>query len=225
MATIHQSPRRPRADRLIIFFTGWGMDEQQTGHLAADDDCDVWTVSDYSDPVRLPAIPGCYRSCTLVAWSLGVWAAAEAAPSLPPLDAAIAVNGTLHPVDEANGIAPHIFNGTIDNWLDPRARRRFLLRMTGSPEAAAAFLPPRRDPSSQQRELQAIARRSIAAAPGCNPFTCALVGGNDRIFPPAAQRHAWGLQPATRVVDFPAPHAPFAAFTRWSDFLRLADNA
>ncbi|MGN0845119.1 MAG: alpha/beta fold hydrolase [Kiritimatiellia bacterium] len=227
MASIYRHSATPVHDRLLIFFTGWGMDERQTAHLA-DDSCDVWTVSDYTAPVVLPAIPARYRSCLLVAWSLGVWAAAEAAPSLPSaLDAAIAINGTLTPIDERDGIPPAIFTGTGDNWIDPRARQRFLLRMTGTPQSAEAFPPQRRTPLEQQRELQSIACRAAAprATPLPNPFSCALIATRDRIFPADAQRNAWRRQLNTRIREFDASHAPFANFASWSELLAFAGHA
>ena len=225
MPTLHQH-HAPHADRLLILFTGWGMDDRQTAHLA-DDSHDIWTVSDYTTPVQLPPRPPHHPPCPPAPPSLGVWAAAEAADTLPAnLTAAIAVNGTLTPIDDLDGIPPAIFSGTADNWLIPRARQRFLLRMTGSPQAADAFPPPQRTPLDQQRELQAIAQRASAAPRRRNPFSCAIVATHDRIFPPDAQRHAWSQHPETRLLTLPdAPHAPFADFSSWSDFLHLANHA
>lgn len=225
MPTLHQH-HAPHGDHLLILFTGWGMDDRQTAHLA-DDAHDVWTVSNYTTPVQLPPIPPHYRSCTLVAWSIGVWAAAEAADALPAnLTAAIAVNGTLNPIDDHDGIPPAIFNGTAQNWLNPRARQRFLLRMTGSAPAADAFPQPQRTPLDQQRELQAIAQRATTTPLHQNPFSHAIVASHDRIFPPDAQQHAWSKHPETHLLTLSdAPHAPFDAFSSWSDFLQLANHA
>ena len=155
------------------------------------------------------------------------WAAAEAADTLPAnLTAAIAVNGTLTPIDDLDGIPPAISSRTAEPSLLPPARQRCRPRLPGPPHAADAFPPPQRTPLDQQRELQAIAQRASAAPRRRNPFSCAIVATHDRIFPPAAPRHAWSQHPKTRLLTLPdAPHAPFADFSSWSDFLHLANHA
>lgn len=223
MQMLHQHFHRPQNDRLLLFFTGWGMDELVSAHLD-DAGWDIWTIYDYSSPVVLPPIPAHYGDIRLIAWSLGVWAAAEASAGLPSLTDAVAINGTLHPLDEQFGIAPAIFQGTIEHWLQPRARERFWQRLSGT--TTAEFPHPRRMPDDQQRELQAIATRYLRSPQVRNPFRRAIISENDRIFSAVAQRRAWQHDGIAEVLSLPGAHAPFAGMSSWNHLLHLsADHA
>ncbi|CDW61277.1 Auxin-induced protein X10A, partial [Trichuris trichiura] len=63
------------SDRLLVFFTGWGMDWHATRHLSLDG-FDLVVLYDYTHPVQW-SLPCGYSEYHLAAWSLGVWAAAE----------------------------------------------------------------------------------------------------------------------------------------------------
>ncbi len=209
---------------VILFFTGWGMDPAATAHLAPGD-YEVRTFWDYTElPGGLPELPR-DQPLHLVAFSLGVWAAAQLPWEPGSLQSALALNGTPNPRDETVGIPPAIFDGTAGNWLHPRARERFLLRMTGSLPAAQAFPSGGRTPEDQQKELESIARacQKNAAAPPPQkcPFSRALIGTRDRIFPPQAQRLAWEKAgvPAT---ERDLPHHCLAAQNSWEEVLHLA---
>ena len=88
-----------------------------TGSLYQDIEITGWDVAvvyDYSDlSVDLSFLEG-YNTVWLFAWSLGV---RMAAASLPPekITAAFAINGTLSPVSDTEGIPPKIYNATADN--------------------------------------------------------------------------------------------------------------
>ncbi len=100
---------------LLLFFAGWGMDSALAEHLWAHDDkegfgMDILAFHDYGSLEISPGIREhfeSYSKITLIAWSLGVWAAAHAA--LPRVDRAVALNGTLRPLSERYGISPEVF--------------------------------------------------------------------------------------------------------------------
>ena len=210
---------------IILFFTGWGMDPAATAHLAAGD-YEVRTFWDYTAlPDALPdALPRDHE-LHLVAFSLGVWAAAQLPWEPGSLRSALALNGTLAPRDDTQGIPPAVFDGTAENWLLPRARERFLFRMTGSPSAAQEFSYGTRTPEDQKAELEAIARACQKAAepptPQKCPYTRALIGTRDRIFPPQAQRLAWENAGVT-ITEREVPHHCLASLNSWEEVLRLA---
>ncbi len=207
---------------VILFFTGWGMDPAATAHLAAGD-YEVHTFWDYTElPAALPAALPRDREVHLVAFSLGVWAAAQLPWEPGLLQSALALNGTTEPRSEKTGIPPAVFDGTAENWLMPRARERFLFRMTGSLPTAQAFSYGTRTPEGQQRELRAIASacQRAAAPQGC-PYTRALVGTRDRIFPPQAQRLAWE-NAGVAITERELPHHCLATLNSWEEVLRLA---
>jgi len=76
-------------------------------------------------------------------------------------------------------------------------------------------------PLDQRDELLAL-QQSITTRPmPATIYDCALIGGRDRIFPPAAQRRFWSGT-AVRILEWPAaPHYPFAATPSWEELWNL----
>ncbi len=215
---------RKKRDRLLIFFNGWGMDNGITGFLRSNTpagfDHDILHCYDYRSTVMPAEVLddiARYSERTLVAWSLGVWAASRA--GLKGIDRALALNGTLKPVSRDEGIAPELFQATLDNY-DEENKQRFMRRMCGSAELFQRFLDhaPKRSARDQKDELaliqQSVLRKDKSAAPSWN-YTHALIGRRDMIFPPSAQAHAWrGV--AQKTVES-MPHFPFFEFSNWQE--------
>ncbi|MHB9139140.1 MAG: DUF452 family protein [Victivallaceae bacterium] len=213
---------------LLIFFNGWGMDAKPFARLEATG-LDILMFYDYSNldmPVDMDALARQYSSCRLTAWSLGVWAAASALSGSRKLFAdTLAVNGTLRPVDVEYGIAPEIFQGTIDSW-SAVARKKFYRRMCVVPEVAAAFSAsePERDVENQQRELIAIQQAALNQQfPNLTFFDRAVIGSDDRIFPAAAQEKFWASVDIPRKI-ITAPHYPFAGLRHWKELTDFEHN-
>ncbi len=199
-----------RNDRVLCFFHGWSMDETTLAHLSLPADWDILLCFDYRDCNWNTALDS-YRERHLVAWSLGVWAAAYCAPA--NWDRAIAVNGTLQPVSSEYGLDPEVFDGTAANWTDAAARRSFYRRVGGRGL-------PLRSPEEQQAELLAL-RQAIASQPVNNIYQTALVAGRDRIFPAARQHAAWALHPEVVVRDLEGAHDLWSGLTTWSEVANL----
>lgn len=147
-------------DDLILFFNGWGMDHTRFAGWPCGT-YDVLEVHDFAQPSALPEISG-YVRIHLVAWSLGVWVAAKCLEEITeshPFCTRLAMNGTLNPIDAQDGIPPEIFDGTIENWEDVRAREKFGLRVSGTTEALT-----QRSPENQHAELLAM-HQLIKASP------------------------------------------------------------
>lgn len=192
------------ASRLILVFAGWSMDARPFGSLHRDG-YDIAVVWDYRDccidwTFALP-----YTEICIVAWSLGVYAAATSTAAIESrVTRRIAVNGTISPVDDSLGIPEAIFRGTLDG-LDERNLLKFYRRMAGSKQAYEAFMAvrPDRDIESLRSELDAFCR---LPEPDFGPVTrwdVAVIGRADAIFPPANQTRAWAST-ATEILD--APH-------------------
>ncbi len=215
--------RRAGESRLLIFFNGWSCDAGCLRHLQSGA-FDVLAVYDYTEPGELASAVAGYESVALAAWSLGVWAAAECFENTGiKFTSALAINGTLFPVDDARGIPVAVFDGTLDHWDDGRVRKKFAFRMGGgagsplSPESA-------RPPEEQRNELAALRRRILArSAPPRNLFDRAVIGARDRIFPPGAQRAAWAYS-GTEVVELPLPHDPLPRLSTWEEVIDLGRN-
>jgi pimeloyl-[acyl-carrier protein] methyl ester esterase len=203
---------------LILFFNGWGMDHHRFDSWPCGSH-DLLAVHDYTHLESLPDLSA-YQQVHLVAWSLGVWAAAQVlqGTSLPArLSSALAINGTLTPIHPQEGIAPEIFAGTIGNWSDDRAREKFGIRVSGTTESFS-----RRSTESQVEELVALHRILSTTPPPTNIFTHALIGSRDRIFPPPALRSFWSKHPSVRMLEKPFLHDPFVNLKTWEEVLAFA---
>jgi len=192
------------SQRLILIFAGWGMDANPFFGLHHPG-YDIAVAYDYrsSEPNSDFHIE-CYDEICIIAWSFGVIAAAgfiSANPGLP-LTAKIAVNGTLHPVDDRLGIPEAIFNGTL-RTLSTASLARFNRRMCGSSarlKECLAHLPERNDIPELADEL-----RAIVAMPH-RPDTKAtwdtvFIYDNDLIIPTANQHEAWHGHPDIRIMS------------------------
>jgi biotin synthesis protein BioG len=216
------------ATEIIIFFNGWGMDARPVQHLAAEVTMDVLLLFDYTIlklPINLEELCRRYQRVHLLAWSLGVWAAAIVLEnSSIKFDSAIAINGTVSPVSSQYGIPPEIFHATLNTW-DELSRKKFNRRMCAKPEILKFFDTnlPERSPEEQRIELQAIANMIAAQkqTPNAAIFKLALSGNDDRIFPLAAQVAAW-QKAGVPVAQHAMPHYPFTLFNRWQEWLNFA---
>ena len=206
------------SDKLIIFFSGWGMDERATDHLACSG-WDICTCFDYRDMTAEDIDSWrCYDAVLLVAWSMGVWAA-EALASRERLfiDAAIAVNGTPAHVDDRCGIPSKTAWGTHDN-LTGESLEKFRRRMFGDSKTHRDMKHRLSDRSvgELKEELHSI----ISSKPmrGNINWDLAVISGRDSIFPPENMKNYWTGR--CRVAEIDAPHYPFHLFESWEDLLR-----
>lgn len=195
--------------RLILFFAGWGMDSHPFAGLGRDG-YDTAVVWDYADPQPLPLDRlAAYREICVMAWSFGVPYAARFIASHAatlPITRCVAINGTLHPVDDTRGIPEAIFRGTLDN-LDHRNLTKFQRRMTGGGDAYARFeaMLPQRTIDSLTEELRRVLYDG--AAPDVR-FDTVYISGADRIIPPINQRKAWEGHENIIEIGDDAPHMP-----------------
>lgn len=186
---------------LILIFAGWSSEPSHYADVAAEN-WDVAVVYDYSDLSFDSSFLQRYATVWLFAWSLGVRAAAEVIPA-DRITAAFAINGTLNPVDDREGIPTAIFNGTAEN-LDNRGLQKFQRRMSPDSETFKSVFC--RDFStieidSLRKQLYNI--RSLgSAADNALPWFRAYIGMNDRIFPPANTLSAWN-QKGVETISLP----------------------
>ncbi|MEY8245880.1 pimeloyl-ACP methyl esterase BioG family protein [Heminiphilus faecis] len=179
---------------LIIIFAGWGMSADPFRQLRIEG-CDIMTVWDYS-VVNFDTTPlARYDDLYIFAWSFGVFMAQSVIKQYkikPTLK--IAVNGSLHPIDDLLGIPEDIFQGTLDR-LDSRNLEKFYRRMCDSRETYENFRShmPQRDIEDLRNELLSISTlyRSYASAYGHSTWDRVIIAENDRIFPPDNLRQEW----------------------------------
>lgn len=200
------------ASRLIIIFAGWAMDWHPFAALSRPgyDIAVAWDYETLDTKALLPVLK--YEEICILAWSMGVSAAAAVASVLSEkLTRAIAVNGTPLPVSDSAGIPETIFQSTLAA-LSEATLPRFYRRVAGGASAWNKFAEnaPERDIHQLRRELEAIGSRSHKSG---FEWDYAFVGTSDAIFPPQNQRKAWNGIPVT---EFEGPHLP--------DFQKLLDR-
>lgn len=204
-------------EKLILFFNGWGMDENPLSHLIADD-FEIKIISDYCtfSTNTIKEIP-LYKEVYLVAWSMGVWEANSIFQLIQKrLTKSIAINGTTAPLDNTLGIPRATFQATYDNF-DERTREKFFLRMCGGKEVYDVFKKqaPMRTVESQKEELKYF----LDNATDDRPFewSTVIIGSGDKIFPFENLQAAWAKHQNVHIID--APHYPFYLWKSWSEII------
>lgn len=178
---------------LLLFFAGWGMDETPFLNIHPTD-CDWLICYDYRSLEFDSTLIQEYSSITLIAWSMGVWVASLLMKQQPhlPISQSIAINGTLYPIHETKGIAPSIFDGTLQG-LNEQSLRKFQRRMCNSVADYHVFqtVAPQLSVEELKEELAAIQEQYLSLPPSDFAWQKAIIGKNDRIFPPDNQWLAW----------------------------------
>lgn len=136
--------------KLILFFAGWGMDENPFEHLTTAD-YDVLIVYDYSE-LSFKENLSQYDEITLIAWSMGVLTASLVCQNLN-IKSAIAVNGTQNPINAKFGINPKMYRLTLDN-LTEATRDKFFQNMFLDEKEYENFQKPHRNLENQREELE-----------------------------------------------------------------------
>lgn len=207
--------RNNGATKLVLCFAGWSATPEAFGHLEAGEDTDVWICYDYRD-LSFTGELDRYRQIDLVAWSLGVWVAANVISPETVLHSATAINGTGLPIDDTYGIPTVIFRGTLEN-VNNEGMNRFNRRMCGSRELLATYqhFPARPATELKEELLNLYNNISRDNHPGGIDWTKAFVSTHDMIFPTGNQRNYWqGLCPFTEI---DAPHYPFKVWKQWKE--------
>ena len=96
------------SSELLLFFSGWG---SEPGMFYSDSDTgldrDVLMLWDYRDMTLDPDLLRGYCRISLLAWSMGVWAAGKVLGKTGMINGPrLAVNGTPFPIDDPYLTAP-----------------------------------------------------------------------------------------------------------------------
>jgi len=202
--------------RLLLVFLGWGMDPAPVAHLIPVPGEDTGLLWDYRD-LTLPAglAERCQRAeaVRVLAWSWGVWVCGTLQPHvLGPLGQALAVNGTLAPLDPDRGIRPRFLTSPVSDRTLPTVWHA----MAPSGPARNAFqaaLPGRVAHELWEERTQLTA--AAAHLPVPFPFHHALISRRDQVIPPEAQLRQWEGQVPVTLLE--APHYPFHLWSSWED--------
>ena len=205
------------AKDLIVFFAGWGCDENQFVNL--HDVKDVLILYDYQD-LNLDFDFKKYANVEVIAYSAGVFVAALMADKIPNIRHKVAVCGNPYLFDEKLGISQatiQVFKDiNLDNYLD--FRRQY---MTFDNEEFEKYnqLQSLRTIESCAAELEVLQKLYALKKAQINPqFDMAIVAENDLIFKLETQREFY--QDKLKVIP-QARHHIFFRFNSFEDILKL----
>lgn len=206
--------------KLILFFNGWGMDEQPLKHLEFDS-LDVVMFYNYNQMEAIPEdIYSGYNKVWVIAWSMGVWAAGHILDkSNVEVVGSLAINGTNWGIDDEKGIPAAMFKATRDHFSE-LSREKFFLRMCGNRKVFQFFQlqEPDRSLESQKEELSYFIEAVEQYGKAKFIWDKAIIGTGDRIFPVDNMKCAWeGTN--TILMDF--SHYPFRKAASWCELLNL----
>ncbi|NSW94316.1 MAG: DUF452 family protein [Bacteroidales bacterium] len=218
--------RRDKNDTLVIFYGGWGTDENVFTPLC-NDDFDFILFYNYSaeEALILPETKT-YKSITLIGWSLGVWAAEYLFPKTNIIpDTTIAVNGTPVPADKRYGIPPEIFEGTLNN-LTEHNMEKFYLRMFGDKKTYLLNRDriPGRNLKSLHDELRWLYNRIMEQGEPGFRWDYAVTSETDRVFPARNLKSYWSKQSSTKHIILPLPHYIFNKWDSFTSFISFVKN-
>jgi biotin synthesis protein BioG len=198
----HYWLNRAGNDRLILFFAGWGFDENPFKSLE-------WTNSDglilydYTDlALEVPQ----YKETHIIAWSMGVFIARD----LQVNGKKIAINGTTCPVDDNFGIPKKVFDLTLKH-AETGLQGKFYKNVFGADYERYLQNPVQRSIENRVVELEHLAK---LAHNGEGYYDMAFVGMHDKIIPAQNQLAFWGKK--AKPLD--AGHFPFYNYSL-NDFI------
>lgn len=207
-------------DRVIVFFNGWGMDGTVVSHLTSRED--VVVIYDYRDlsGKDLPDL-GIYSEIYVVAWSMGVWAAANLVPLLSVVPSKIiGLNGTEHPIHDRWGIPEKVYRLT-EKGMNESGRRKFMQRMLDGERELWYF-----ELNSSQRTLEDVCEELTRIREQCIGLQNELhwdkiyISEKDVIFPVVNQFNWWQNRNVA-LQTLPGGHFPFYRFQSWEEIVEV----
>ena len=170
-----------KSDKLILFFTGWGCDENQFTNLTTKND--LLLLYDYQN-LDLKFDFSKYSEINILAYSAGVFVSSLFNKDIPNLKQKIAINGNPYLFDEELGVSKATLKDfkeiNLDNYLD--FRRKYMVE-TDEEYEKYNHLQSLRTLESCQNELEALENLYVKEKNNINSnFDKAIIAENDVIF-------------------------------------------
>ena len=188
---------------LIVFFNGWGMNENAVNHLITKE-YDVLMFYDYRNFEISYFDFSKYETKYLIAWSMGVYVCNYFYEIFKNFDKFIAVNGTQKPINDNYGIPVDIYDLTINNFNDLSCAK-FMKKISTN------LKPSGRSTEELKEELIAIKNLKIT---NFFTFNKAIVSTKDRIIPSKNQLNFWKT-----AEEIDGPHYIFDLYKSWEELL------
>ena len=203
---------KTNSDKLIIFFNGWGMDENIVSGLDFDGH-DVVMFYDYNsfDTDFDFSIINTYPTKHLVAWSMGVMTASVFCCKYEnKFNSSTAIAGTPYPIHDDYGIPKKIYNLTVKGFNE-QSSKKFMERMFNSETDTKIFS----DRSFENIKSELSALMSYEPNPDLK-YTRVIIPDNDNIIPTKNQKNYWG-NIGYEVIS--SAHCPFMLYNKWSELI------
>ena len=197
-------------DKLIVFFNGWGMDENIISNLLFED-YDILSFFDYRNIKKIQIDLSNYKEKYLIAWSMGVYVCNFFYDEFKNFDKFIAINGTQKPIDNNYGIPVEIYNMTIERFNE-QSCKKFISKI--SPQLNAEEYC-KRTISELKEELISIRDLKIK---DYFKFNKAFVSLKDRIIPAKNQINYWNKE-NIKIIELDSNHYIFYIFNNWRELL------
>lgn len=185
---------------------------------------DVLMVYNYQQmilEIELAELLTKYAQTVVVAWSMGVWAGQQLFQETPELlVSAVAINGTLCPIDDAYGIPQKTVEATLEQFNE-KQRLKFYYRMCRDRQLYSEFLKiqPQRTVEDQKQELSSLLQRAVCVPDQKPIYTRAIVADHDYVIPTGNQLQFW---PEKMVERVDGSHFLFYAYSSWDEILTSA---
>lgn len=196
-------------EKLIVFFNGWGMDENAVKHLDCED-YDVVIIYDYND-LELNLDLSDYKEKHVIGWSMGVMIMCLEGNKyiIKNSDSIIAIAGTPYPIDDNYGIPKKIYELTVKGF-NSNSARRFIERMGA--EFGKGLT--QRSFESQKKELVNLMNYKSDIIYN---FTKVIIPENDLIIPTKNQKNYWNGN--NNIFTLSGGHYPFLLYNKWSELV------
>jgi len=210
---------------LILFFSGWASDYGYFCPIKSEK-YDILFLYDYSSAeINLSEIVCNYQKIIVIGWSFGVCVANMVCQTIRKnISIAIAINGTLQPIDNEHGIPLSIFDATLEN-ISETGMKKFFRRMCGSSPLLIKFnqFVSQRSTESYRNELTYLRTYCKTTENTANIYNFALVSDSDNIIPPKNQENFWNSQRVT-LSHHTEGHFPFYSFDTWEMIIDFCTN-
>lgn len=208
---------------ILLFFSGWSVDYKPFVKLNSQKHDIIFFYNYKNDEIDNTTIKliKSYSKVYIVAWSMGVFMANVISEKYNlKIDRAVAINGSLHPVDNEYGIPEHIFEATLTN-LNERNLIKFYKRMCSRNEIYEYFAEYVNVSNIEDYKLQLIFLHDLSKTYSKmrNIFDIAYISTLDAIFPPQNLTRFW--ENNTKIMTMELPHFVFHTFNSFDDFLNL----
>ncbi|MBK9390186.1 MAG: DUF452 family protein [Bacteroidetes bacterium] len=218
--------RREKNSHLVVFFGGWGSDENMFVPLCTDDFDFIMFYNYSADEALVLPETKTYERITLIGWSLGVWAAEYLTSKTGIIpDVSIAVNGTPFPADNQYGIPLSVFEGTLNNITEENMEK-FYLRVFGDRKTYLinADRVPKRTIKSLQDELRWLYNRIMEHKESGFKMDYAIISEIDRIFPAENLKSYWEKEAETKHMIVPMRNYFFHNWNSFTEFISYVEN-